>query len=93
MHNQIFKNYSLEYTKPLNKNCFEKWVKELPTSVLRGKGIIHFLEEPFSQSVWQKVGMSSIVKRMPFKPENKFSKILLIGNKNMPSMKELKFLR
>ena len=62
-HNHQFKSLALNSSKKLNRNTFEIWCDALPPSVIRGKGILYFGDEPGNSWVWQKVGGDSSIKK------------------------------
>ena len=45
-HNHKFKSIALRSSKQLNRENFKVWCEQLPPSVIRGKGILFFSEEP-----------------------------------------------
>ena len=87
-HNHHFKSLALKSSKKLNRNNFELWCETLPKSVIRGKGILYFGEEPLHSWVWQKVGKQYSIKKFSRNSSN--SDLVLIGTPEMPSSHELK---
>ena len=88
-HNHHFKSLVINSSKKLDRKTFEVWCETLPSSVIRGKGILYFEEEPNKLWVWQKVGVNFSIKK--FLGANSNSKLVLIGTPEMPSALELKF--
>ena len=86
-HNHQFKSLALNSSKKLNRNTFEIWCDALPPSVIRGKGILYFGDEPGNSWVWQKVGGKSSIKKFSGNSSN--SDLVLIGTPEMPSSQEL----
>ena len=86
-HNHQFKSLALNSSKKLNRNTFEIWCDALPPSVIRGKGILYFGDEPGNSWVWQKVGEKSSIKIFSGNSSN--SDLVLIGTSEMPSSQEL----
>ena len=86
-HNHQFKSLALNSSKKLNRNTFEIWCDALPPSVIRGKGILYFGNEPGNSWVWQKVGGKSSIKKFSGNSSN--SDLVLIGSPEMPSSQEL----
>ena len=86
-HNHQFKSLALNSSKKLNRNTFEIWCNALPPSVIRGKGILYFGDEPGNSWVWQKVGEKSSIKKFSGNSSN--SDLVLIGTPEMPSSQEL----
>ncbi|MDC0229805.1 GTP-binding protein [Deltaproteobacteria bacterium] len=86
-HNHQFKSLALNSSKKLNRNTFEIWCDALPPSVIRGKGILYFGDEPGNSWVWQKVGEISSIKKFSGNSSN--SDLVLIGTPEMPSSQEL----
>ena len=86
-HNHQFKSLALNSSKKLNRNTFEIWCNALPPSVIRGKGILYFGDEPGNSWVWQKVGGKSSIKK--FSGDSSNSDLVLIGTPEMPSSQEL----
>ena len=86
-HNHQFKSLALNSSKKLNRNTFEIWCDALPSSVIRGKGILYFGDEPGNSWVWQKVGGKSSIKKFSGNSSN--SDLVLIGTPEMPSSQEL----
>ena len=87
-HKHQFKSLALNSNKRLNRNTFEIWYDALPRSVIRGKGILYFGDEPGNSWVWQKVGKNSSIKKFSGNSSN--SDLFLIGTPEMPSSQELK---
>ena len=87
-HNHQFKSLVINISKKLDRKTFEVWCETLPSSVIRGKGILNFEEEPEKLWVWQKVGQNFSIKK--FLGANSNSKLVLIGTPKMPSTHELK---
>ena len=85
----MFKSLVINIRKKLDRKTFEVWCEALPSSVIRGKGILYFEEEPEKLWVWQKVGRNFSIKK--FFGANSNSKLVLIGTPEMPSALELKF--
>ena len=88
-HNHQFKSLVINSSKKLDRKTFEVWCETLPSSVIRGKGILYFEEEPNKLWVWQKVGVNFSIKK--FLGANSNSKLVLIGTPEMPSALELEF--
>ena len=88
-HNHQFKSLVINSSKRLDRKTFEVWCETLPSSVIRGKGILYFEEKPKNLWVWQKVGGNFSIKK--FLGANSNSKLVLIGTPEMPSALELKF--
>ena len=86
-HNHQFKSLALNSSEKLNRNTFEIWCDALPPSVIRGKGILYFGDEPGNSWVWQKVGEKSSIKKFSGNSSN--SDLVLIGTPEMPSSQEL----
>ena len=86
-HNHQFKSLALNSSKKLNRNTFKIWCDALPPSVIRGKGILYFGDEPGNSWVWQKVGEKSSIKKFSGNSPN--SDLVLIGTPEMPSPQEL----
>ncbi|GIT71349.1 MAG: cobalamin biosynthesis protein CobW [Pseudomonadota bacterium] len=86
-HNHQFKSLALNSSEKLNRNTFEIWCDALPPSVIRGKGILYFGDEPGNSWVWQKVGEKSSIKKFSGNSSN--SDLVLIGTQEMPSSREL----
>ena len=86
-HNHKFKSIVLKSRKKLNRKNFKLWCEALPPSVIRGKGILYFAEEPGQSWLWQKVGKQSSIKK--FMGNNSSSQLVLIGTLEMPSSLEL----
>ena len=53
-----FSSISLQASIPAERAAFEHWKNQLPSSVIRGKGIIHFKNNPEIVLIWQNVGRS-----------------------------------
>jgi Putative GTPases (G3E family) len=87
-HNHQFKSLVINSSKKLDRKTFEVWCEALPSSVIRGKGILNFEEEPEKLWIWQKVGKNFSIKK--FLGSNSNSKLVLIGTPEMPSAQELK---
>ncbi len=86
-HNHQFKSLALKSCKKLDRHTFELWYEALPPSVIRGKGILFFADEPGNSWVWQKVGKKSSIKK--FSRNSSYSDLVLIGTPEMPSFQEL----
>ena len=86
-HNHQFKNITLFSSKKLHRKTFEFWCDNLPPSVIRGKGILYFGDEPENSWIWQKVGKHYSFKKSHIKTE--ITKVLLIGTMEMPVSFEL----
>ena len=84
-----FRSIALRSDGALEREAFEHWHKTLPPAVIRGKGILHFRNDPEHAWVWQKVGRRSTLKRMPTEGEDQSVKALLIGTVEMPLTREL----
>ena len=87
-HNHKFKSLVINSRKKLDRKTFEVWCEALPSSVIRGKGILNFKEEPEKLWIWQKVGKNFSIKKFLGADSN--SKLVLIGTPEMPSAQELK---
>ena len=87
-HNHQFKSLVINSSKKLDRKTFEVWCEALPSSVIRGKGILNFEKEPEKLWIWQKVGKKFSIKK--FLGANSNSKLVLIGTPEMPSAQELK---
>jgi Putative GTPases (G3E family) len=81
-HNHHFKSLTLSCTEKLNRKNFKIWCEELPSSVIRGKGILYFAEEPGESWLWHKVGKTSSINK--FLGNNSNSELVLIGTPEMP---------
>jgi len=81
-HNHQFKSLTLNISKQLNRKTFELWCNALPQSVIRGKGLLRFRDDPEHLWIWQKVGKHSSFKKSIVKSE--ISEVLLIGTAEMP---------
>ena len=86
-HNHQFKSLTLNISKQLNRKTFELWCNALPQSVIRGKGLLRFRDDPEHLWIWQKVGKHSSFKKSIVKSE--ISELLLIGTAEMPVSLEL----
>ena len=86
-HNHHFKSLVINSSKKLDRKTFEVWCDSLPPSVIRGKGILYFEEEPEKLWVWQRVGKQSSIKK--FWGNNSNSELVLIGTPELPSSHEL----
>ena len=86
-HNHQFKSLALNSSKQLKRKTFELWCEALPPSVIRGKGILYFGDEPGNSWVWQKVGKQYSIKKFLGNISN--SELVLIGTPEMPSSQEL----
>ena len=86
-HNHQFKSLTLNISKQLNRKTFELWCNALPQSVIRGKGLLRFRDDPEHLWIWQKVGKHSSFKKSIVKSE--ISEVLLIGTAEMPVSLEL----
>ena len=86
-HNHQFKSLVINSSKKLDRKTFEVWCDSLPSSVIRGKGILYFEEEPEKLWVWQRVGKQSSIKK--FLGNNSNSELVLIGTPELPSSHEL----
>ncbi len=87
-HNHQFKSLVINTSKKLHRKNFEVWCEALPSSVIRGKGILQFEEEPEELWVWQKVGKNFSIEK--FLGVNSNSKLVIIGTSEMPPAQELK---
>ena len=86
-HNHQFKSLALNSSKQLNRKTFELWCNALPQSVIRGKGLLRFRDDPEHLWIWQKVGKHSSFKKSLV--ETEITKVLLIGTVEMPVSLEL----
>jgi G3E family GTPase len=84
-----FRSIALQSDGTLEQEAFEHWHKSLPPAVIRGKGILHFRNNPEYVWVWQKVGQRSTLKQMPTVGQNLDAKALLIGTMEMPLTRDL----
>ena len=86
-HNHKFKSLTLYISKQLNRKTFGLWCNTLPQSVIRGKGLLRFRDDPEHLWIWHKVGKHSSFKKSIVKSE--ISELLLIGTAEMPVSLEL----
>jgi G3E family GTPase len=84
-----FSSISLQASIPAERAAFEHWKNQLPSSVIRGKGIIRFKNNPETVWIWQKVGRSETLKQMKSIKFSGISKVLLIGTVEMPSVSQI----
>ena len=86
-----FRSISLQAAIPIVRASFEDWKDQLPASVIRGKGVLHFKDDPEKTWIWQKVGRSNSLKSIKSGKRNGTSKLLLIGTIKMPLVSEIGF--
>ena len=84
-----FHSISLQADVEVIRTAFEQWKEQLPSSVIRGKGVLHFKDDPDKIWIWQKVGRSESLKSIKSGKNNGTSKLLLIGTVTMPSVEEI----
>ena len=78
-HSSRFCTWSWTETAPLDLDAFQRWVKQLPRTIYRGKGILRLAEHPAHEAVFQLVGKRSTIElgqRWRSKPA---SELVLIG--------------
>ena len=86
-----FSSIALQATVPVERTAFEHWKDQLPSTVIRGKGVLSFKENPETVWIWQKVGRSETLKSMKsikIKISGN-SKVSLIGTKEMPLVSKI----
>ena len=84
-----FSSISLQAPVPVERVSFEHWKSQLSSSVIRGKGIIRFNNNPEIVWIWQKVGRSETLKQMKSIKFSGISKVSLIGTKEMPLVSKI----
>jgi len=84
-----FSSISLQASIPAERAAFEHWKNQLPSSVIRGKGIVRFKNNPEIVWIWQKVGRSETLKQMKSIKFSGISKVSLIGTVEMPSVSQI----
>jgi G3E family GTPase len=84
-----FSSISLQAPVPVERVSFEHWKSQLSSSVIRGKGIIRFNNNPEIVWIWQKVGRSEILQQMKSIKFSGISKVSLIGTVEMPSVSQI----
>jgi len=86
-----FSSIALQATVPVERTAFEHWKDQLPSTVIRGKGVLSFKDNPEIVWIWQKVGRSETLKSMKsikIKISGN-SKVSLIGTVEMPSVSQI----
>ena len=86
-----FSSIALQATVPVERTAFEHWKDQLPSTVIRGKGVLSFKDNPETVWIWQKVGRSETLKSMKsikIKISGN-SKVSLIGTKEMPLVSKI----
>ena len=79
-----FSSISLQASIPVERVAFNHWKNQLPSTVIRGKGVLSFKDNPESVWIWQKVGRSETLKATKSITITGNSKVLLIGTPEMP---------
>jgi G3E family GTPase len=60
-HHAAFESWSYASDRPLSLEAFRAAVRDLPTTVIRGKGILHVDEHPAERLVFQLVGTRTTI--------------------------------
>ncbi len=55
-HAHTFESVSLTAEKPLSRERLRTFLESLPPSILRGKGVLHLVEDPSRRTIFQRVG-------------------------------------
>jgi len=84
-----FSSIALQAAVPVERTAFEHWKDQLPSTVIRGKGVLSFKENPETVWIWQKVGRSETLKQMKSIKFSGISKVSLIGTVEMPSVSQI----
>ena len=77
-HHPTYTSCSFVETQPLSGSVFEQAVKQLPTSIIRSKGIVYLAEEPDYQMIFQLVGNRWQLQRGPAWKQNERPKTTLV---------------
>lgn len=80
-----FRSYVLHQNSPLDRATFDCWAGALPSSVIRGKGFITFVDSPKKYWLWQKVGHSTTLEGERT-IDSAVSAVVLIGTRAMPTI-------
>ena len=84
-----FSSIALQATVPVERTAFEHWKDQLPSTVIRGKGVLSFKDNPETVWIWQKVGRRETLKYMKSIKISGNSKVSLIGTKEMPLVSKI----
>jgi G3E family GTPase len=57
-----FESWSWTGDEPIALEAFGLWVKQLPATIVRGKGVLHLAEHPGREAVFQLVGKRSTIE-------------------------------
>jgi G3E family GTPase len=57
-----FESWSWTGDEPIALEAFRRWVKQLPATIVRGKGVLHLAEHPGREAVFQLVGKRSTIE-------------------------------
>ncbi len=57
-----FESWSWTGDEPIVLDAFRQWVKQLPATIVRGKGVLHLAEHPGREAVFQLVGKRSTIE-------------------------------
>ncbi|MCD8502549.1 MAG: GTP-binding protein [Bacillaceae bacterium] len=66
-HHHTFQAIKIELDKPINRPIFEKWLKQLPPTIVRGKGIVQ-LDETVGYFQFQFASGELKLQRLKDKP-------------------------
>ena len=78
-----FSSIALQAAVPVERTAFEHWKDQLPSTVIRGKGVLSFKDNPETVWIWQKVGRRETLKSMKSIKISGNSKVSLIGTLEM----------
>ena len=74
-----FESWSWTGDEPLGLEAFRQWVRQLPATIVRGKGFLHLADHPTHKAVFQMVGKRSTIELGPRCGERAINELVLIG--------------
>jgi G3E family GTPase len=89
-HSARFESWSWTHDQPLQLDAFMRFVKELPTSIYRAKGILRLAEEPDQEAVFQLVGKRSEISKGAPWSGSPSSAIVFIGRRGASRIDDLR---
>jgi G3E family GTPase len=88
-HSSRFESWTWTQDQPLQLDAFMHFVKTLPTSIYRAKGILRLAEAPDQESIFQLVGKRSEISKGPPWSGSPSNAIVFIGSRGAFRIEDL----
>jgi G3E family GTPase len=89
-HSARFESWTWTNAQPLQLDAFMRFVKELPTSIYRAKGILRLADAPHQESVFQLVGKRSEISKGAPWSDSPANAIVFIGSRGAYKIEDLR---